>query len=118
MCSCTSESYFEEINENSVESHANKVSFDAHEENYQTFLAATKSIVEVHREMENFREVLSEKQVAFLDGEKFNVDEAVAIIFLWWENEELHDVLVEWPDFDDFFIYLPEKYWAQSPIFW
>ena len=81
------------------------------------FIATCKSLLEVHKEFDNFRELLNADQLAMLDGERFNADIAVSIIFTWWNCEETFDVMCEYPDWDDFLPNMPLKYWDIYPFY-
>ena len=112
MCSCTSESYFDEtIVENANESYSSK------EDENSEFLKVCDMIIEMHGSWDYFREVLPNRYVEKIDAKNYTIDEAVLIIYLWWSNERTGEVLIEWTVFDDFIFLLPEKYFDIYPFY-
>lgn len=119
MCSCTKESYFDIENGQVTETFsANSATFDEEENNFILFTEACKSLIETHKEFDCFREVLSESSLQKIDSGKYDNDTAVAVIYRWWENDQTFDVMVEWPAWDDFKNYLPEKYYSIYSFAW
>ena len=108
--SCTGESFLDE-NTNEIEN-AQSYVFQR-EPDWNVFVNACKSIIQTHKEFENFRELLDANQQKFLDSEKFSVEAAVEIIHIWWQNDETWDILIEWYAWDDFIANLPERYFIK-----
>ena len=111
--SCTGESFVDvEIPE---ETNVNQTWFE-NEPDWNVFVNACKSIIQTHKDFENFRDLLDDQQKSFIDGEKFSVDAAVEIIFIWWQNDETGEILVEWPEFDDFICNMPQRFFEKYPF--
>lgn len=115
MCvSCTGESFMEdEISEKETNVQQN---FFENEPDWNAFVNACKSVIETHKDFENFREILDDSQKSFIDGERFYADKAVEIIFIWWDNENTGEILVEWPAFDDFISNMPQRFFEKYPF--
>lgn len=112
--SCTGESFLEEeISEK--ETNVQQTFFER-EPDWNAFVNSCKNIIEVHKDFENFRDLLDSTQQSFIDGQKFSVDAAVEIIYIWWSTEDTADILIEWPEFDDFIANLPERYFSKYPF--
>jgi hypothetical protein len=110
--SCTGESFLEETNE--IEN-AQSYVFQR-EPDYQVFLSACKSIIQTHKDFDYFRELLDESQLRMIDGEKFDIEKSVGIIYIWWSNDQTWDILIEWPAWDDFIANLPDRYFDSYPF--
>ena len=108
LTSCTSESFFDVEEVQSEE--ANKSFFDESESDLVTFCEACESIIVTHKDFDYFRELLTETQLEKIDEKKFSIDDAVEIIFRWYDNDETFDIMCEWPAWDDFKEYFPKKY--------
>ena len=116
MCSCTSESYFDESQVETVE--VQKTFWDEDYVKDLCFWNACKSIIEVHKDLDMFVSELTEEQIKKIETKTYDVDDAVAIIYAWWSNDKTFDVMCEWPDWDDFYVYLPEKYYDIYNFYW
>lgn len=85
---------------------------------YDKFVKSCMEIIEMHIQFDYFCESLPKGLLEqFLTG-NYSIDEAVHGIFLWWANEDTHEVLVEWTVFDDFMVNLPDKYLNEYPFYW
>lgn len=105
--SCTGESFLEEeISEK--ETNVQQTFFER-EPDWNVFVNSAKELIQVHKDIEVFRDLLDGQQKSFVDGEKFSIDAAVEIIHVWWQNEQTWDLLVEWPAWDDFICNMPER---------
>lgn len=102
LCGCTNESYFEVEQEIS----ANSIVFDKNAE----FFSVCVDIINVHKDFDEFREVLPKNLLEKMDRNSYSESEAVEIIFWWFSNDRCADILVEWPEFDTFLELLPEDY--------
>lgn len=111
FASCTPESYFEVENASVENFDANSFTFDKDSEDFNTFWAACQSIIEIHKDFDYFRDLLTDTELEKIDNNTYDVDDAVGIIYKWWLDEETFDVMVEWPSWDDFYVFLPEKYY-------
>lgn len=126
VCACTNETV-ESFNEEVVNENVNSWRFEDETENkgfrknpidYDKFVKSCVQIIEMHIQFDYFRDSLPKGLLEqFLTG-NYSIDEAVHGIFLWWANEDTHEVLVEWTVFDDFMTNLPDKYFDEYPFYW
>ena len=99
LCSCTSESFIDIENIEVPEvQEVKKAKFDKSEE----FFAICIGIIDVHKEFERFREVLPKKLLKKMDKGNYNLREAVEIIETWLSDYDCYDILIEWPEVDDY----------------
>lgn len=114
MCSCTSESYFEEIPVENVES-SNSIKFDAEEENFE---AICRELITVHKDIEICRNALPKNLLLRLDLNQYDLADALTAIRFWWESDEIFDFLVEYPTWNEFEKNIPENYINQYGFYW
>jgi hypothetical protein len=112
-CSCTGESFLDE----NTEEIENAQSFVFQREpDYKVFVESCISIIQTHKDFDYFRELLDESQLRMIDGEKFDIEKSVGIIYIWWSNDQTWDILIEWPAWDDFIANLPDRYFDSYPF--
>ena len=124
FCACTNETIenfeneVENANSNFLSFEEESKSFHQNPIDYAKFVKSYTEIVEMHIQFDYFCEVLPNNLLAKFQTKNYSVDDAVYGIYIWWLNEETHDVLVEWSVFDDFMVNLPEKYFEKYDFYW
>lgn len=102
MCaSCTSESFID-VPENNVEISSNKIMFDEESEAENDLMRVCQDIISVHCGIEMFDELLSPEMFEKIANKNYSLDDAVSVIYLWWENEDTYDCMCEYPTWDEF----------------
>lgn len=111
LTSCTSESVFDSEEFATETESVNKAFFDREEEKASTaeLMAVIMEIVNVHKDFENFQEVLPRPLLGKMLGGKYKLLEGVEILRYWYEDDECYDVMCEWPTWDVFIEMLPTE---------
>ena len=106
MCSCTSESYFDQ--EIPAEN-ANVMRFSIEDEKSAAFEAACHEIVRVHKDIEIFRDCLPKNLMFRIDQNVAGINDKISAIRFWWENDETYEIMREYPSWDDFLDNISEE---------
>lgn len=104
FASCTTESneMISEMESQYETAETNRSFFDTDEARNEDLFRVCVSIIEIHKDIDYFREILSDEILAKIDTESYTLDEAIFIILIWNNDNKCGDVLCEWPDMDDF----------------
>lgn len=105
LCSCTSESYFEEPTTVT----ANSTVFDEEAARMDDLFIAIKDIVNVHKDFDYFQAALPKDLCAKMLSGKYSLIEGIEILRYWYEADECYDIMCEWPTWDDFIRLLPDE---------
>lgn len=111
-CSCTSEQFLDVEKEEEV-CEVQKTFFDSEDE----LMRICEEIISMHIQFDYFCEVLPQNLLKKAEYGIYSLDDAVKIIFLWWENDNTGEVLTEWTVFDSFVELLPKEYLDKYPFY-
>lgn len=105
VCSCTSESYFEQPEDVT----ANSTVFDEEAARMDDLFIAIKDIVNVHKDFDYFQSALPKDLCAKMLSGKYSLIEGIEILRYWYEADECYDIMCEWPTWDDFKRLMPSE---------